>query len=98
MFLLSIHVSPDRFSCIFGQVEIQIFQLPVVEIHPPYTHAFCGMYGSPTPIFHAASEMIAIPVEALGDEFTPQVLRHVYIEHKVPWFSRIESAPSFTSE
>ena len=49
------------------------------------------------PFFHAPSETVSVPVGALGDEFDPQILRHIFSEYQVPWYSRIELAPSFSS-
>lgn len=97
-FLPSIHVPRDRFHFVSGQDEVRLFQLPIVVTPPPYTHAFCGICGSPMPFFHVASETIAVPVGALGDGFDPQILRHIYSEYKVPWYRRIESAPNFSSK
>lgn len=95
-FMAGLRVRSADFRYLSGGDLIRSYQAPVRESPPPYRLSFCSQCGSPLPPLPGGEDWIEIPAGLL--DVDPQVRpdRHIYVEHKSPWYSFSDELPRLT--
>ncbi len=95
-FTAMIGVKAKEFSWISGQDEIRRYEARV-QTHPPgFRTAFCGVCGSPMPIFEAGDSWFEIAAGVLDDDPMLRPDRHIFIECGSAWFEILDDLPQLT--
>jgi hypothetical protein len=76
--------------------RIRVYEAPLLERPPAYTSSFCSVCGSPVPHPDPRSEWFEIPAGCLDDDPGLRPDRHIFVEHKAPWFEISDGRPELT--
>lgn len=76
-----------------GRELVRRFELPVREVAPGYASLFCSICGSPVPDPEPTGETFEIPVGLLDDDPGVRADRHIFVEHRAPWYDAHDGLP-----
>ena len=85
-FVAGLMVATDGYRMTRGQDLVRRFSLPVVEVPPPYTTFFCERCGSPVPDPEPEGDRFELPAGLLEGDPGVVAERHIFVEHRAPWF------------
>lgn len=91
--MAAIVVSARHFRFVHGKALITTYEAPIVEHPPAYQTAFCSRCGSVVPNTLPGSDWIEIPAGLLDSDPKVRPERHIYIEHKAPWYEISDDLP-----
>ena len=81
-----------------GRQLIRSYEAPILERPPAYRKSFCSRCGSPVPDPDPdpASTWFEIPAGLLDDDPKVPPDRHIFVEHRAPWFEITDDLPQLT--
>ena len=85
-FVAGLKVATAGYRMTRGRELVRSFSLPVVEVPPAYTTFFCERCGSPVPEPEPREEHFEIPAGLLDGDPGITADRHIFTEHRAPWF------------
>jgi hypothetical protein len=94
-FLAGVYVKTEAFRYLQGTELIKSFEAPLLENPPAYRSCFCGECGSPVPDPMRESSMVEIPAGLLDGNPGLKADKHIFIEHKAPWFEIKDALSQF---
>jgi hypothetical protein len=96
-FVAAVGVLAEDFRFLSGEDDIVTFEFPLRDTPPAYSVSFCPTCGSIAPR-PPASGWFEIAAGLLDDDpgLTPD--RHIYVEHRAPWWQSDDGLPAFTAE
>lgn len=97
-YVAGLGVDPRDFRLLQGRELIARYEAPILERPPPYTSTFCSRCGSPVPNPDPApgSTFFEIPAGSLDGDPGVRADRHIFVEHKAPWFEITDELPQLT--
>ncbi len=84
------------FRLVQGAELIERYDAPLREAPPPYRTCFCRRCGSPVPEPPPDAAWFEIPAGLLDGDPGRRPERHIYVEHRAPWFEIADALPRFT--
>lgn len=97
-FVAGLAVATAGYRLLEGRELIRRFELPVRERPPAYSTFFCSRCGSPVPDPEPEGETFEIPAGLLEDDPGVSADRHIFIEHRAPWFEPGRALPELDLE
>jgi hypothetical protein len=80
---------------LLGGAELIVsWDAPLLRAPPAYRSSFCRCCGSPVP--DPDAEWFEIPAGLLEDDPQRRPDRHIYVEHRAPWFESTDALPRLT--
>jgi len=95
-FAAMVGVKTADFRLLQGAELIARYDAPIIDRPPPYRVSFCRRCGSQVPDPEPGSEWFEIPAGLLeGDpELRPD--KHIFVEHRAPWYPISGDLPQMT--
>lgn len=92
-FVSGLGVERRFFRLLCGAELVRSYAAPILNAPPAYLVHFCGTCGSSLPDVSGDSQWLEIPAGLLDDD--PEVLpdKHIFVEHKAPWFTFTDELP-----
>ena len=75
---------------------IQSYDAPILRAPPAYRSSFCRRCGSPVPNPPLGADWFEIPAGLLEGDPGLAPDKHIYVEHRAPWFEIADALPRFT--
>jgi hypothetical protein len=97
-FFAAIFVRVSDFRVVQGSELIRHYEAPIVEGPPAYRTSFCSRCGSPVPSPHPGRPMLEVPAGALDDDPGVRPDKHIFVEHKAPWFAITDQLPQLDKQ
>ena len=94
-FVAGLMVSTHGYRMTAGRELVRRFTLPVREVPPPYATFFCERCGSPVPNPEPEGEQFEVPAGLLEGDPGMRADRHIFVEHRAPWFEAGATLPEF---
>ena len=94
-FLAGVYVRSADFRLLSGKDLISIYEAPILRNPPPYRVSFCSRCSSPVPNTEPNSEWCEIPAGLLDDDPELKPDKHIFVEHKAPWFEITDQLPQY---
>ena len=85
------------FRLLAGAELIASFDAPILRAPPAYRSSFCRRCGSPVPNPDPAADWFEIPAGLLDDDPRLRPDRHIFVEHRAPWFESADALPRLTA-
>ncbi len=85
-FVAGLRVATEGYRMLAGRELVRRFELPVREQPPGFTTFFCSRCGSPVPSPEPDGEAFEVPAGLLDDDPGVTADRHIFVEHRAPWF------------
>lgn len=85
-FFAGLVVSTRGYRMTQGRELVHHFELPVREAPPAYATFFCSRCGSPVPNPEPEGKAFEIPAGLLTGDPGVKADRHIFVEHRAPWF------------
>jgi hypothetical protein len=95
-FAAMLGVRTADFRWLRGAELVERYEAPVREAPPPYRTAFCRRCGSPAPDPPPGAAWFEIPAGLLDGDAGRCPDRHIFVEHRAPWFEIADALPRFT--
>ena len=95
-FAATYYVLASAFSWTRGAELVTVFQAPLRENPPPYTHAFCATCGSPLPIVMPGLGVVEVPAGVVDDDPGARPLRHLFASKRASWFEITDPLPQYS--
>ena len=92
-FRAMVGVRTADFRFVAGRDLVATYEAPLLEAPPPYRTAFCRRCGSPAPDREPAGDWFEIPAGLLHGDPGVRPDRHIFVEHKAPWFAIADALP-----
>ncbi len=80
-----------------GRQAIRSFDAPILHVAPAYRSCFCSVCGSPVPDPAGEGQRIEIPAGLLDGSVGVKPDKHIYVEHKAPWYEIDGRLPRYDS-
>jgi len=94
-FLAGVYVRTADFRLLSGKDLISIYEAPILRNPPPYRVSFCSRCSSPVPDPDSNSEWCEIPAGLLDDDPGMKADKHIFVEHRAPWFEIADGLPQY---
>ena len=94
-FLPTFGVLQKDFRFVAGVDLIGSYDAPIIHEPPPYRAFFCRRCGSPTPNPDPSEEWIEIPAGLLDDDPGLRPDKHIFVEHRAPWYEIGDALPQY---
>ena len=94
-FAASLGVSRADFRMISGKDLIASYDAPILRKPPAYRVFFCTRCGSPVPDPAPAADWFEIPAGLLDDDPLQRPDKHIFVEHRAPWFEISNRLPQY---
>ena len=95
-FVAGLGVRTSDFRLVSGAELIRSFEAPIRERPPAYRVAFCSRCGSPMPDPPPGANWFEIPAGLLDDDPELRPDKHIFVEHRSPWFEITDALPRRT--
>ncbi len=95
-FAAMIGVRTADFRLLQGADLIVRYDAPIIERPPAYRVSFCRRCGSPVPDPDPNAEWFEIPAGLLEGDPEVRPDKHIFVEHKAPWFTITDDLPQLT--
>jgi hypothetical protein len=95
-FAAMIGVRTADFRLLQGGELIGRYDAPIIDRPPPYRVSFCRRCGSPVPDPEPGSEWFEIPAGLLDGDPHVRPDKHIFVEHRAPWFTITDDLPQLT--
>jgi hypothetical protein len=95
-FVAGVGARVDGFRLVSGAELVRTFEAPILRHPPPYRVAFCTRCGSPVPDPPAGATWLEIPAGTLDDDPGLRPERHIFVDHKSPWYAIVDGLPQLT--
>lgn len=96
-FAACVGVLAADFRLLAGSDRIERFDAPILHAPPAYRSSFCRRCGSPVPDPDPAADWFEIPAGLLDDDPGLRPDRHIFVEHRAPWFESVDALPQLTA-
>ena len=97
-FVAGLMVRAAGYRMTSGRERVRRFSLPVRERPPGYTTYFCDTCGSPVPCPAPEGDAFEIPAGLLEHDPGVTADRHIFVEHRAPWFEPGAELPALDRE
>lgn len=94
-FLAGVYVRTRDFHLLSGKDLISTYEAPILRNPPPYRVSFCSRCSSPVPNPDPNSESCEIPAGLLDADPSLKPDKHIFVEHKAPWFEIADNLPQY---
>ncbi len=94
-FLAGVYGRTKDFRLTDGKDLIASYDAPILREPPPYRAFFCRRCGSPLPNPQPDSEQVEIPAGLLDGDPELKADKHIFVEHKAPWFEIADNLPQY---
>lgn len=95
-FVAGLGVDVRDYRLLSGADLIGRFEAPVRERPPGFRTAFCTRCGSPVPDPSDDATWFEIPAGSLDGDVGARPDRHIFVEHRAPWFEITDGLPQLT--
>ena len=95
-FMAGVGVRREDYRFIGGREFVSTYDAPIVEAPPPYRVFFCRRCGSVVPDPDPASSWLEIPAGLLEGDPGAHPDKHIFVEHRAPWFEISDSLPQLS--
>ncbi len=92
-FVAGIYAKREDLRLLQGQDLVRTYDAPLRDTPPPYRACFCSRCGSPLPDLESRSPTLEIPAGILDDDPALRPDKHIFVEHKAPWFAIADALP-----
>lgn len=92
-FVAGLGVRAEAFHWLTGRADVRTFEAPLREQAPAYRRCFCPTCGSPVPDPEAPGDRIELPAGLLEDDPRVRPDRHIFVEHRAPWYEIGDDLP-----
>lgn len=79
-----------------GEDLIRRYEAPILRRPPAYRVAFCTRCGSPVPDPPPGADWFEVPAGLLDDDPGARPDRHIFVDHKSPWYAIVDELPQLT--
>ncbi len=94
-FLAGIGVRTDDFLLLSGNDLISTYDAPILRNPPAYRVSFCSRCSSPVPNPEPNSDWCEIPAGLLDGDPEMKPDKHIFVEHRAPWFEIADKLPQY---
>jgi hypothetical protein len=94
-FLAGIGVRTTDFHLLSGKDLISTYDAPILRSPPAYRVSFCTRCSSPVPNPEPNSEWCEIPAGLLDGDPELKPDKHIFVEHRAPWFEIADKLPQY---
>ena len=94
-FQAGVGVRSQDFRLVSGKDLISTYEAPILRNPPPYRISFCSRCSSPVPNPEPDSEWCEIPAGLLDGDPVLKPDKHIFVEHKAPWFEIADHLPQY---
>jgi GNAT superfamily N-acetyltransferase len=95
-FAALVGVRTADFRLLQGSEWIERYDAPILEAPPAYRRSFCRRCGSPVPDPPPGAAWFEIPAGLLEGDPGVHPDRHIFVEHRAPWFEPGDALPRLT--
>jgi len=99
-FVAGVGARAEDFELLSGRELIGRWAAPLLRRPPAYRVAFCTRCGSPVPDPDACTDTgadwLEIPAGLLDDDPGLRPDRHIFVDHKSPWYAIVGELPQLT--
>jgi len=92
-FVSGLTVKREDFSLVQGRELIRTYEAPILRGPPAYRTCFCGICGCPVPNVESELPWLEVPAGSLDDDPELRPDKHIFVEHKSPWFAITDELP-----
>jgi hypothetical protein len=96
-FAACVGVLAADYRLLAGAELIQSFDAPILRASPAYRSSFCRRCGSPVPSPDPSADWFEIPAGSLEGEPGLRPDKHIFVEHRAPWFESTDALPNLTA-
>lgn len=94
-FLAGVGVRGQDFHLLSGKELISTYDAPILRNPPAYRVSFCSRCSSPVPNPEPNSEWCEIPAGLLDGDPEMKPDKHIFVEHRAPWFEIADRLPQY---
>jgi hypothetical protein len=94
-FLAGVGVRAQDFHLLSGKDLISTYDAPILRSPPAYRVSFCSRCSSPVPNPEPNSEWCEIPAGLLDGDPELKPDKHIFVEHRAPWFEIADKLPQY---
>ena len=95
-FAALVGVEAADYRLLAGAELIASFDAPILRAPPAYRSSFCRRCGSPVPNPDPQADWFEIPAGLLEGELGLAPDKHIFVEHRAPWFEIADALPRFS--
>ena len=95
-FASCVGVNAADYRLLAGAELIQSYDAPILRAPPAYRSSFCRRCGSPVPNPSPGADWFEIPAGLLEGDPGLVPDKHIYVEHRAPWYEIADALPRFT--
>lgn len=95
-FASCVGVEAADYRLLAGAELIQSYDAPILHAPPAYRVAFCRRCGAPVPDPPPGAGWFEVPAGLLEGDPGIAPDKHIYVEHRAPWFEIADVLPRFT--
>jgi hypothetical protein len=97
-FMAAIGVHRSAFRWVSGKELVKAYDAPLVESPPAYRVCFCTVCGSCVPDPEDDSAYFEIAAGLLDDDPHLQPDKHIFVEHRAPWYRICDDLPQLDKQ
>jgi hypothetical protein len=94
-FVAGVGVMTEDFTLLDGADLIATYDAPILRSPPAYRNSFCRRCGSPVPNPPPGAKWFEIAAGLLEDDPGLKPDKHIFVEHKAPWFEIADNLPRY---
>jgi len=93
-FVAGLGVRTEDFRLLQGAELIRSWEAPLLENPPAYRTSFCSRCGSRVPSPAPGEKWFEVPAGTLDGDPQLRPDRHIFVEHRAPWFEITDGLPA----
>lgn len=97
-FVAGVGVRTEDYRFLAGRELVSVYEAPILEAPPAYRVSFCRRCGSLVPEPEPQGAWFEIPAGLLEGDPGVHPDKHIFVEHRAPWFAITDSLPQLTKE
>ena len=97
-FAAMVGVRVEDFRLLQGRELIESYDAPILDSPPAYTSRFCRRCGSSVSLPAEGEPWFEIPAGLLDQDPGLRPDKHIFVEHRLPWFEITDTLPQLDKQ